>query len=196
MIYEENTDGINVFPILHRHVPPRFNAFLPTEQHQSLATAELIVDTDTICSQLQWWIARRFGSLTSLHFISVTDVGHHPPPLLPPTTWYVWTTDNIVLGSNLRYTTGIIHVIRRSELTLASDVLLVGVLLKILGNSLPSRIPTAPVSCLFQPHSPNILCMSATIPWSTWSVLFNIIISLLLLRCDSLNPNCFTLTVH
>jgi len=53
MIYEENTDGINVFPILHRHVAPRFNAFLPTEQHQSLATAELIVDTDTICSQLQ-----------------------------------------------------------------------------------------------------------------------------------------------
>jgi hypothetical protein len=51
MIYEQNTDGINVFPILHRHVPPRFNAFLPTERHQSLATAKLIVDTDTISSQ-------------------------------------------------------------------------------------------------------------------------------------------------
>lgn len=84
MIYEENTDKINVFPILHRHIPPRFNAFLPTEQHQSLATAELIVDTDTICSRLQWWIARRFGSLSSLHFISVTDVGSSPPPFCRP----------------------------------------------------------------------------------------------------------------
>lgn len=52
MIYGQNADGINVFPILHRHVPLRFNAFLPTERHQSLATAKLIVDTDTICSQL------------------------------------------------------------------------------------------------------------------------------------------------
>jgi hypothetical protein len=48
MIYGQNADGINVFPILHRHVPPRFNAFLATEWHQSLATAKLIVDTDTI----------------------------------------------------------------------------------------------------------------------------------------------------
>ena len=77
-------------------------------------------------------------SLLSTSFPLLTSV--HLPPLLPPTTWYDWTTDNIVLGSNLRYTTEVVHVIRRSELTLASDVMRVGVLLKMLGNSLPSRI--------------------------------------------------------
>lgn len=197
MIYEENTDGINVFPILHRHVTPRFNVFLPTEQHQSLASAELIVDTDTIYSQLQWWIARRFGSLSSLHFISVTDVGSSPPPFCRPPPGTTGQRDNIVLGSNLRYTTGIIHLIWRSELTLASDVSPLGVLLKIVGNSLPSRIQRTAVTCHFPASFAQYpLHTSPSVPWSTWRVIFNRIKSLLLLPCDTLIPNGFTLTVH
>ena len=120
-----------------------------------------------------------------------------PPPLLPPTTWYDWTTDNIVLGSNLRYTTGIIHVIRRSELTLASDVSPVAVLLKILGDSLPSRMQRAPITCHFPTSfAQHPLHTSPSVPWSTWRVIFNRIKSLLLLPCGTLNPNGFTLTVH
>ena len=70
-------------------------------------------------------------SLSSLHFISVTDVGSSLP-LLPPTTWYDWTTDNIVLGSNLHYTTGIVFEFRWSELIQATDVVPVVILLMIL----------------------------------------------------------------
>jgi hypothetical protein len=71
MIHGQNADGINVFPILHHHVPLRFNAFLPTERHQSLATAKLIVDTDRHYLQPAAMMDREAVSLSlfsPLHF--------------------------------------------------------------------------------------------------------------------------------